>query len=306
MDEATVPNLRRVHGAFADPDLAKRKENREALKKDAPNLYQLSTTLAGQAAVARRLGDMGLSTAETARDYAYAPSGSNVFSVSNNPQAAYSTVLKQIGKEAAGKPGVAIRMTEPKKEYEWKDAAGNVKAVINRDVGDLNLNAVGDNLNRITANSFGDKHSAENFAIMGTRGDANQALDRAAKEMAELYAERLDRNVLAKAMDPSNPRSGTTLSGRIDWMKNIQKNADIFAAQNPDILDISTQNLGADQDLTDNLLKVMKVNGAPALSVGAIHALSSQGRANVVRDWMHGVDYDPWHSDYEAGGKTPK
>jgi hypothetical protein len=298
MEEATVPNLHKVHGAFSEPDLAKRIQNRKDLKKAAPNLYQLTTTLSGQAAVARRLGDLGLSTSETVRDYAYAPKGGNFFRASNTPQAAYSTVLKQIGKEGAKKPGVTGRITEAKSDYALKDAAGTEIAKIRREIGDLDLNGVGGTIGRVTGKTFGDDHSVENFKVMSTRGDSNTALDRAALEMADLYAQRLDRNELTKAMDITNPHKGTNLSGRVEWMKNIQLNHDIFETKNPEILRISTANLAADQDLTNVLLKEMKVDSNPG-----IQALSATGRANVVRDWMHGHTYDPWHPSYEVGGK---
>jgi hypothetical protein len=299
MDEATVPNLHKVHGAFNEPDLKKRKENRAKLKKEAPNLYQLATTLPGQAAVARRLGEMGVSNTETVRDYAYGQPGGNIFRASNNPQAAYSTTLKQLGKEFSKKPGIVGRLTEAKVDYEVKDAAGNVTGKVAREIGDIDLNIVGGAIGRVTAGTFGDDHSLQNFKLMETRGDSNPANDRAAKEMASLYAERLDRNVLDKAMDLNNRQSKMTPESRLEWMKNVQLNADIFKKENPAILDLSSKYLAQDTDLSNNLLKVMGVD-----KLGGVQALSDTGRAHLLRDWMYGESYDVSH-DYETNGKIP-
>jgi hypothetical protein len=299
MDEATVPNLHKVHGAFAEPDIQKRKENRAKLKRDAPNLYQLATTVSGQAAVTRRLTEMGATTTETVRDYAYAGSGGNIFRATNNPQAAYSTVLKQMGKEFSKKPGVIGRVTEAQAEYEVKDVAGNVTGKVARLIGDIDLNLVGGAIGRVSAKSFGDDHNLQNFKVMDTRGNANTSLDLAAQEMSRLYAERLDRNVVSKAMDVNNRQSNMTPESRLEWMRNIQKNNDIFRAENPDILKLSSEYLEADQDLTNNLLKEMGAD-----KIGAVKALSATGRAHVVRDWMYGQNYDPWHPDYESSGKV--
>ena len=241
---------------------------------------------------------MGFANTDTAQSYADAAMGRNIMSMSHNTKSEYADVLKAIGKETGSKPGVVGRISEAKSDYEVKDAGGNVVAKIPRNVGDIDLNSVSRSLRRITARDFGDKHSVENFKVMGKRGDANASLSQAAEEMAGLYAENMNRAVLAKAMDSTDPRSPTSLETRIEWLKNIQMNADVFKAKNPDILKISAANLETDQDLTNNMLKVMGIDGLSGVKV-----LSAAGRAHLVRDWMHDVPYDPYH-DYETKGKV--
>jgi hypothetical protein len=298
MDEASIGNLQKVDGAFGGTDLAERKKNRKALREDAPNLFKLAATPTGRVAVAKRLGDLGFANTDTAQSYADAAKRHNILSMSNNTKSEYADVLKAIGKETGSKPGVVGRVTGAKSDYGVKDAGGNKVKTISRNAGDLDLNAVSKSIRRVNARDFGDKHSIENFKVMGKRGDSNASLDLAAEEMAGLYAENMNRVALAKAMDSTDPRSPTSLEARIEWLKNIQMNADVFKAKNPDILKISAANLESDQDLTNNMLKVMGIDGASGVKV-----LSAAGRAHVVRDWMHDEAYDPYH-DYESSGKV--
>ena len=297
MDEATIGNLHRVSKAFAGPDLAKRKTERESLKKDAPNLFQLASTRTGREAVVSRLAELGFSDMDTVQSYASAPKRGNIMSTSNNPQGEYAALLRQIGKETGAKPAIAGRLSQAKKNYEVKDAGGNIIRTESRAMGDLDLNGVSKGIRRITPKDFGDRHSMENFRVMGTRTSTNPAMVKSAVEMAKLYAENLNRNVVVKAMDATDPRSATSLEARIEWMKNVQINSDIFKRYNPDILSLSAANLEVDPDLTNNLLQVMGISSSPSILV-----LSSKGRANVVRDWMQGQTYDPYF-DYETSGK---
>jgi len=299
LEEAHPGNLMKVQGAFAHPDLAKRRENRAELKKAAPNLYRIATTQAGQAAVAKRLSDLDLGTNETANPYAYAPKGGNIFRATNNPQSMYPTMRSQLGKETSKKPAVVSRITEAKDDYEVKNAAGTVVDTIPRAVGDLDITAVSKTVRRIKGNAFGDNHSMENFKVLTERGNANASMDQAAREMAEIYATEIDRSTVERAFDPSNPRSGADLEARITWMKGMQMNGDVFKAMNPELIKLSAAHLEADQDLTNNMLKVMGVD-----TVGSVGVLSATGRAHVVRDWMYGQNYDPLGHDYEAGGRV--
>jgi hypothetical protein len=294
LDEATIPNLQKVWTAFYENDPAKRKQARRELQIAAPNLMQLASTPVGRVAVQKRLAEMGFTN--DAPINSLKASSRNGFGINGNMPLEYPDMLRAGGKEFGAKPTIFARIAKATDKYEIRDALGNVVAIKHRNVGDVDTNVLGGLIRGITSSGFGDKHGIDNFKQMGKRGDLDTQKDQAAEEIAKEYAKNLEANVVERVFDPGHKDFGSR-GVRYEWLKNIEKNRDVFATENPRIYESSMKSFERDEDITSDICKLAGIDESK------IKALSTKGKANAARDWMRGTLYDSSH-DYELGGKS--
>lgn len=294
LEEATAPNLQKVFTAFYDSDATKRATARRELQSAAPNLMSLASTPVGRVAVQKRLAEMGLSNDSTLKSLK-APNGPRL-GVNGNIAREFPDLLIAGGKEFANKPTIMARISRATDNYEIKDALGNVARTIHRDVGDVDTNVLNGLLRSVTATTFGDKHSIDNFKQMGKRGDGDPQINQAAEEIATSYANNIDSNAIERAFDSSRMQFASR-GARYEWLKNMEKNRDIFKRENPRVYEAALTHFEQDEDITTD------IGNLAGLHKTVIDSLSTRGKANMARDWMRGVAYDPSHN-YETGGKS--
>ena len=301
LQEASVTNMQKVGTAFYDSDEKKRIKARRELQADAPNLMSIASNPVGRVAIQKRLAEMGFSTDNTTGSLT-APKR-NRLGVNGNMALEFPELLTAGGKEFGSKPSIMARINKPVSDYQVKDIAGNVVETISRDAGDLDPNTFRGFVRGIKPKTFGDKHHADNFKVMGRRSDkpadelTEQEIlqDRVAREVAASYAEEMESKIIEKAFNPKSA-SVSNLAVRLEWIKDSQKNKDIF--------DKSKNGVRVYEAAVDNLLDDERLAENMAIMAGTdrykIKNLSSLAIAAIAYNWYMGnKSYDPYdiHED---------
>ena len=294
LDEATPGNLFKALDAYTNGDLSERRKLKAELGSTAPNLLSIASSEAGRAAVVRRLVDMELIGENTLQQFQFAPNSRNPFSVSHNTSREYTNLFSEVGKLSATKPMIVSRMRNSVDNYTIQDASGNTfrdlagnEVIIKRETGSIDMNVAGKQVRRISGATFGDKHSVDNFKVMGQRTSSNPVQVRDAKDAAMTYAINMDTKALDQSFNPAHRDFNTTpLETRLEWVKDVTLNRDIFLQHNPKILAATTSHLRTDESLSKNVARLAGVNEFD------LAGMLPPELANIARDYVYGSNYD--------------
>ncbi len=324
LDEATVPAMQKTLQAYSHANPNERKKLKRQLQNDAPNLLKLADTLPGRLAIVKQLANMDSVGANTIQDFAYAPKSRNIFSTSRNVSGEYRDLATQAGKEFSKKPVVLARVLKDDPNYKVKDAAGQVvmervngelvEMVRPRTVGSLDMNTAGLMIRKISGTSFGDKHTGENFKVMGNIKNDNPKLREAARDAATAYAINLDPKVLQTVFNPTTREfKSTPLDVRLEWAKNVALNGETFNNYKPELLEHTAAHLHQDTELTNALVKLAAQAGGLSNQEVAerMEVWGGDVRARIAKRYIYGQNYNAatdYTTDWDpaaGGGTTP-
>lgn len=300
--EAQSPNnLKKVLAAYAEPDVAKRRAMIENLNRTVPNLAQIGSNATGRRAIMSRLSDKGFLSDEDTSNVLNAARLSNPTSVSRNVSSEYAALIGEVGGSRSTNPFSTMRVTETTSSYKPKDAAGNqimttdahgnqVPLVINREIGDLDINSVDKQLRKTTDGSLGDKISTDNWNVLlkGKAPDATVLERRVAREAAERVGASMPERAILGAFDVTG-RKTMSVEHRLMMARAFESQRDAISSTTvgQHKFEALTADFHRDEDLTRELASQY---GMPSAMV---EALSPAAKGLVAYEWMQGKRYNP-------------
>ncbi len=321
LDESKNPYfLTKALESVYENDDTKRQEARKELEHKAPSLLRYTTTRAGRMSIVNMLADNGNIDNGTMERIRRAE-GRGVLTPNAQLGGEYTMALAQAGKARKEHPLVMVRTTEPKAEYEVKDGGGNVinysnpyvtsrmapdakgnlRPVIERSVGDLDINVVGTNIRNKSAKGLKEDFNGRQLEVMfPDTNDPKMPVEvkRQVKSVAKDSFFAFKENAQIKAFETLfDPKSDYALDTetKLGYLKAFSANAEMTqTGRGRALRDVIEKSIQRDADFRDF---AAKSSGAAPYITGP---MDEDERKNLALSFLNGKKYNASH-DYKLG-----